>query len=316
MTIVAPLPARGPRLVVTDADGRAREVPLAKPETRIGRSTKCDIVLSNPDVSRLQAAIVERPGGHALLPISARETTFLNGETVTGERFLHDGDEILLGSQRLVYRQAAGEKVLSPGSRRRVLAATAGAAAALGIVALVVFFGSIGRHEGDVPTGKGADADEVGSAPVAAQGPTAPVPAGTPEPAAATAPAEQQAAVTPAEAPPSATASAAEDREQKIRKLLYEGDVAFLEHRYLSPPEGSAVLAYLEVLKLDPTNERARGQLGLIVDDYLAWAERAMKQGNSTQALLFADKAAYIQRQAPDVLSDPAIERRLAALRR
>ena len=162
----------------------------------------------------------------------------------------------------------------------------------------------------------GADADEVGSAPVAAQGPTAPVPAGTPEPAAATPPAEQQAAVTPAEGPPSAAASAAEDREQKIRKLLYEGDVAFLEHRYLSPPEGSAVLAYLEVLKLDPTNERARGQLGLIVDDYLAWAERAMKQGNRTQALLNADKAAYIERQVPDVLTDPSIARRLDALRR
>ena len=115
---------------------------------------------------------------------------------------------------------------------------------------------------------------------------------------------------------PSAAASAAEDREQKIRKLLYEGDVAFLEHRYLSPPEGSAVFAYLETLKLDPTNERARGQLGLIVDDYLAWAERAMKQGNRTQAALFADKAAYIQSQAPDLLTDPAIARRLAALRR
>ena len=128
----------------------------------------------------------------------------------------------------------------------------------------------------------------------------------------------QQPKAPPSVEPPPAPVvpRASGDRDETLKKLLYQGDVAFLEHRYMSPPEGSAVFAYLEALKLDPNNERARGQLARIVDDYLAWAEQALKQRNRGLALTYADKAAYIQRQALDVLSDPAIERRLAALRR
>ena len=246
-------------------------------------------MLSDPEVSRAHAKIVERQGRHVLIPIAARESTFLNGQAVRTETVLADGDVLLLASQRLVYRESPDAKVEARSRWRPP-----------GIVAAGVVLWGGGRNGGGL-----APAEKAAERPVVQETVTAAGSVPQPEPR----PSSEQPG-TPA------VAGAPGDREETLRKLLYQGDVAFLEHRYLSPPEGSAVFAYLEALKLDANNGRARSQLGRIVDDYLSWAEQATKQGNRSQALFYADKAAYIQRQAPDVLGDPAIERRLAALRR
>ena len=275
-------------------------MPLTRPDMKIGRSTSCDIVLSDPEVSRAHAKIVERQGRHVLIPIAARESTFLNGQAVRTETVLADGDVLLLASQRLVYRESPDAKVEARSRWRPPVVATAVAVAGLVLVGVVVLRGSLFRNGGGL-----APAEKAAERPVVQETVTAAGSVPQPEPRASS---EQPG--TPA------VAGAPGDREETLRKLLYQGDVAFLEHRYLSPPEGSAVFAYLEALKLDPKNERARSQLGRIVDDYLAWGEQAAKQGNRSQALFYADKAAYVRRQAPDVLGDPAIERRLAALRR
>ena len=295
---VQPAFATRPRLLVMERDGGVSEVPLTRPDMKIGRSTSCDIVLSDPEVSRAHAKIVERQGRHVLIPIAARESTFLNGQAVRTETVLADGDVLLLASQRLVYRESPDAKV-APRSRWRLPAVAATAVAGLVLAGVVLRGGFFRNGSGPTPVEKAADR------PVAQETVTA---AGSvPQPGAR--PSSEQPG-TPA------VVGAPGDREETLRKLLYQGDVAFLEHRYLSPPEGSAVFAYLEALKLDPKNERARGQLGRIVDDYLAWGEQATKQGSRSRALFYADKAAYVRRQAPDVLGDPAIERRLAALRR
>ena len=73
---------------------------------------------------------------------------------------------------------------------------------------------------------------------------------------------------------------------ERVRQLLYQGDVAYLEKKYTTPPETSAVFAYSEALKLDPANERALTRLGGIIDSYLTWAERAWDQRDRERAQL------------------------------
>src|SRR5438552_5290851 len=279
-TPVRPGSTARPRLLISERDGGVSEVPLTRPDTKIGRSTSCDIVLSDPEVSRAHAKIVERQGRHVLLPIAARESTFLNGQAVRTETVLADGDVLLLASQRLVYRESPDAKVTPP-SRWWLPVVAATAVAGL-VLAGVVLRGSLFRNgRGPAPAEKAADRP--------APHETVPAAGSVPQP---------EARPSPEQPGTPAVTGAPGGREETVRKLLYQGHVRFLEHRYMSPPEGSAVFAYLEALKLDANNGRARSQLGRIVDDYLSWAEQATKQGNRSQALFYADKAAYIQRQA------------------
>jgi predicted component of type VI protein secretion system len=76
----------------------------------LGRDQACDLPFEGDhEVSRLHCE-VERVGGHWVLADHglSRNGTFLNGERLQGERALHDGDTVRIGSTYLTYR-APGE---------------------------------------------------------------------------------------------------------------------------------------------------------------------------------------------------------------
>ena len=72
----------------------------------LGREEACDFSFADDhEVSRLHCEL-ERVGGHWVLGDHglSRNGTFVNGERLHGERALHDGDTIRLGTTRLTYR--------------------------------------------------------------------------------------------------------------------------------------------------------------------------------------------------------------------
>jgi pSer/pThr/pTyr-binding forkhead associated (FHA) protein len=84
----------GPRLILLEG-GRIT----------VGRSPENDIVLdSDKTVSRVQAILEMVSGAWALRDVGSRNGTMVNSDQVLSERVLRHGDEIRIGSSRLVYR--------------------------------------------------------------------------------------------------------------------------------------------------------------------------------------------------------------------
>lgn len=84
-------------------DGEER---LLYPDTtvRIGRSNENDIVFNDPKVSRMHAELVWEQSVFTLRDLGSINGTFVNGERLSeSSRVLRDGDDIILGKQRLVY---------------------------------------------------------------------------------------------------------------------------------------------------------------------------------------------------------------------
>jgi len=84
-------------------DGEER---LLYPDTtlRIGRSRENDIVFNDPKVSRMHAELVWQASVFTLRDLGSVNGTFVNGERLSeSSRVLRDGDDIILGKQRLVY---------------------------------------------------------------------------------------------------------------------------------------------------------------------------------------------------------------------
>jgi hypothetical protein len=331
-TLIALAPVGRPRLIVQNDKGDGRELLLDRQQMSIGRDATCDLVFANRTVSRLHARIFERAGKRVLTAVAARHSTYVNGEAVVGERVLNDGDVIVFGNERVVYRSTETPSSPPSGFRPTQPVILGGLLAAVAIGLLVYLREgsqpvSMQREEGRPvavaspmvapPENAGVESAVVaaGSAPSAVA--NEPVPAAHDNP-----PVEhhEAAASPPQQKEPVAAVGEKEEpsgnREATLQKLMYQGDVAFLERRYLSPPEGSAVLAYREVLKLDPENERAKEQISRIIEDYLVWGEQALHEHDRRRARFYADKAEYIHREVPEVGDAAAIERRLVSLRR
>jgi hypothetical protein len=83
---------------------------------RIGRADDNALRLRDPYVSRHQAAIVPRDGGHVLRDLRSRHGTYVRGLPVREVR-LTDGDIITVGRTRLTYH-APGRGVLPPAAMR------------------------------------------------------------------------------------------------------------------------------------------------------------------------------------------------------
>lgn len=72
--------------------------------TTIGRLPECEVVLSDPAVSRRHARIVRRDDAFVLTDLGSTNGTLVNGERVT-ERELRDGDRITVGATVLEFRR-------------------------------------------------------------------------------------------------------------------------------------------------------------------------------------------------------------------
>ena len=79
---------------------------LLYPDTtlRMGRSGENDIVFNDPKVSRVHAELVWQSTVFTLHDLGSVNGTFVNGERLSeSSRVLRDGDDIIVGKQRLVY---------------------------------------------------------------------------------------------------------------------------------------------------------------------------------------------------------------------
>ncbi|MCK9523573.1 MAG: FHA domain-containing protein [Proteobacteria bacterium] len=75
------------------------EAPMGRFE--IGRSEACNLVLDDPGVSRLHAAIVRDESGLFLEDLGSRNGCVVNGRHVSGRVALAHGDEITIGKQSI-----------------------------------------------------------------------------------------------------------------------------------------------------------------------------------------------------------------------
>jgi predicted component of type VI protein secretion system len=80
-------------------------VPLDAERVTIGRDASNVVSLvDDPKVSRLHAVLERLSGGWCVRDLTSRNGTFVNGERIDRDRVVHAGDEIRIGSTRLVYR--------------------------------------------------------------------------------------------------------------------------------------------------------------------------------------------------------------------
>ncbi len=92
-TSIAPASGAPPLLLALDWSGGRRELVL-------GRHHGCDVVLSNPGVSRLHARLVFRDGSWVLQDLQSTNGTTVNGVPV-GRCELRPGDHLVLGEEHL-----------------------------------------------------------------------------------------------------------------------------------------------------------------------------------------------------------------------
>lgn len=85
------------------AEGRRHVVPPGG--ALLGRSRDCDVVLSDPNVSRHHAEV--RPGGETgwtVRDLGSTNGVRVNGRPIRGEQALHGGDELELGTAPVTFQ--------------------------------------------------------------------------------------------------------------------------------------------------------------------------------------------------------------------
>ena len=84
-----------------------RDVPLDRDTVVIGRSSGCDIVLDDPNVSRRHAEVRRLGEGFSLVDLGSTNGTEVNDQRV-GETSLMNGDVIGVGTTRLTFERRLG----------------------------------------------------------------------------------------------------------------------------------------------------------------------------------------------------------------
>jgi sigma-B regulation protein RsbU (phosphoserine phosphatase) len=115
---------------VLSADRGERRLPL-QAKTIIGRDEDADVFVADHLLSRRHAAIELRTEGCFLIDLASKNGTFLNGQRVTEERQLSEGDVIALGSVTLVFEQRPARE--APAAPARPAARTPATSAALDV---------------------------------------------------------------------------------------------------------------------------------------------------------------------------------------
>jgi hypothetical protein len=93
--------------------GGQQHVPLTRTIYTLGRRLDCDVVLSDPTVSRRHAQLRWRFGRYVLYDLGSSAGTRVNGHPVA-EAVLEPGDVIRLGAVDIIYGQDAGDSASRP----------------------------------------------------------------------------------------------------------------------------------------------------------------------------------------------------------
>ncbi|MFK7896048.1 MAG: serine/threonine-protein kinase [Myxococcota bacterium] len=195
---------------------------------------------------------------------------------------------------------AAATGAATAGKDRGVgFAAGLGAAAILAL-AVGIGFLTLGGDDDAVPTGDASLTDPTDPAELT------PLAAGTVTPSNAPA-AEPAPAPTMIEKPPEATALVAKPAPQprptprprrltasdrvRIIGLLSNAKLALEDNRLMSPADDNAYDRYRSVLKLDPSNAKAKSGLRTVAVRYVSLADSAIEGGDKGQARTYLDRA-------------------------
>ena len=101
--------------------GYSRPDRLSPPhwENLIGRSSRCDVVLNFPTVSRSHAALIrDNAGQWQLHPLNAKNGVLLNGAPITEPEPVQDGDLFDMGGLVLAFLPANEEELHAQAQRR------------------------------------------------------------------------------------------------------------------------------------------------------------------------------------------------------
>lgn len=91
------------KLFVYPKKGEAFTLPLKQERISIGRSPDNDISIVDPYSSGQHAFIYPSEGGYVVRDNKSKNGTFVNGVKITAETELKKGDEVLVGSTRIVF---------------------------------------------------------------------------------------------------------------------------------------------------------------------------------------------------------------------
>ena len=84
-----------------------RQVAVDEGEVTIGRSRSCTVVLRDPSASRTHVLVTVKPGEVHARDLQSSNGTYLNGERLTTDRLLNDGDKITIGETDIFVRITA-----------------------------------------------------------------------------------------------------------------------------------------------------------------------------------------------------------------
>ena len=87
--------------------GDTREFQLSEGETLLGRGPDCAVRLVASGVSRVHAGVRVREGRVLIEDRGSKNGTWVNGKRIEDPVALEEGDEVIIGSYRLVFRASA-----------------------------------------------------------------------------------------------------------------------------------------------------------------------------------------------------------------
>lgn len=120
----------GARLRIQLGSGESLQHDLVSRQTSIGRSLASDVVIPDASISRRHAVILRTEEGYFIEDASSRNGVAVNGERILSAFPLKAGDQILVGSCRVIFELRddvnvpkapdTGTATLTPGSLRRL----------------------------------------------------------------------------------------------------------------------------------------------------------------------------------------------------
>lgn len=101
-----------PRVCVLSGPETGKSLDIPSPPARlvIGREASCQLVLPDPDVSREHAELRRDLDGVSIRNLGSKNGLNVNGQLLE-QRRLRDGDELVLGTTRLLFEEPADEPI-------------------------------------------------------------------------------------------------------------------------------------------------------------------------------------------------------------
>jgi len=97
-------------LVAVEGDYRGKLFQIFAGQNLIGRAERCHIRLKDDFVSELHAVIKVETDKYIIWDLGSANGTQVNGEALTSARELKDGDRIVIGKQKFVFKRVEPEK--------------------------------------------------------------------------------------------------------------------------------------------------------------------------------------------------------------